>query len=79
MAGDFATVQHANPFDQMQWTVLNWDDKVRELSVDLKPIGQHIIVCLIMEDLFFEVCNLLVMALLKDVSGPLSDLNDIKE
>ena len=59
VAGDFATVQHMNPFNWIWWAILDWDDKVGELSVDLKPIRQHIIVCLIMEDLFFEVYDML--------------------
>ena len=59
VAGNFATVQHANPFDQMRRTVLDWDEEMGKLSVDLKAIRGHVIVCLVMEDLFFKVRDML--------------------
>ena len=78
IAGNFATIQHANPFDWTRQTILNWDDEMGELSIDLKPIGGHIIVYLVIEDLFFEVADLLTVALLHDVGGPFPGLNSVK-
>ena len=75
MAGDFATVQHVNPFDWTRQTVLDWDEEMGKLSIDLKAIGGHIIVCLVMEDLFFKVCDVLAMFHLQEGDGIFLHLN----
>ena len=40
-----------------------------KLSVDLKAIWGHVIVCLIVKDLFFKVLDLCAVFLLKEVGG----------
>ena len=50
-----------------------------KLSIDLKPIRGHVIVCLVMEDLLFELCNMLMMLFLEEDGGILMDLNGPQE